>query len=177
MWFSNIGLLGAALALWLENRLLASMMLLATFMADGVAWNVDFLFGLLVGWHPLGATTYMFDERIPMFIRGMSFSHLVVPALLTWIVYKLRYDTRALAAQTLFSCIVLLLSYTLTDPASNINWVFGVGAQPQTYMPGWLYLAVVMMYVPVGFYLPIHLLLWKLGWHRIRQNKPARTSL
>lgn len=163
LWFSCVGLIGAVLALWLESRMLASMMLLATFMADVVGWGGDFLFRLLMGWHPLGATRYMFDPRISAFSRAVSLYHLVVPPLLVWMVYKLRYDTRALPAQTLCSTIILLLSYALTDPARNVNCVYGLSDQPQTWMPGWLWLVVVMVYVPVAFYLPVHLLLLKLG--------------
>jgi hypothetical protein len=168
LWFSCIGLIGAVLALWLESRILASMMLLMTIVADEVAWGGDFLFRLLVGWHPLGATRYMFDQRISMFVRAISFYHLVVPVLLVWMVYKLRYDPRAFAAQTLFCTVILMFSYTLSEPANNINCVFGLGAQPQSYVHPWLYLAAVMVYVPVAFYLPVHLLLRKLGWDQTR---------
>ena len=37
-------------------------------------------------------------------------------------------------------------------------------------MPGWLWLVVVMVYVPVAFYLPVHLLLRRLGWQRTRET-------
>jgi hypothetical protein len=40
LWFSHIGLMGTVLALWFESRLLASMMLLNTFVADGVGWTL-----------------------------------------------------------------------------------------------------------------------------------------
>jgi len=172
LWFSCAGLIGAVLALCLESRMLASMMLLATFMADVVGWGGDFLFKLLMDWHPFGATRYMFDQRISTFSRVISLYHLIVPPLLAWMVHKLRYDTRALPAQTLCSTIILLLSYALTDPARNVNCVYGLGDQPQTYLPGWLWLVVVVVYVPVAFYLPVHLLLRRLGWH-LKQNKEA----
>jgi hypothetical protein len=164
LWFSNLCLIGAVLALWLENRILASMMLLMTFAADFVGWDVDFLLRLLTGWHPLGATRYMFDPRIPLFVRGLSLYHPVVPALLAWMVYKLGYDKRALLAQTLFGWILLLLCYAFTDPALNINVVFGLGAQPQTRVPPLVYLAAVMLYVLLAFYVPIHLVLRRLKW-------------
>ncbi len=139
LWFSCVGVIGAVLALWLESRLLASMMLLATFVADVVAWGGDFLFRLFAGWHPLGATRYMFDPRISTFSRAVSLYHLVVPPLLVWMVYKLRYDTRALPAQTLCSTSILWLSYALTDPARNVNCVYGLErvARQCTGVSGW----------------------------------------
>src|SRR5207245_2260301 len=62
-------------------------------------------------------------------------------------------------AQTLLAWIVLLFCVSFTHPALNINCVFGPGTQRQTFMPEWLYFAILMIYVPLAFYLPIHLLL------------------
>ena len=166
LWFSCVGVICTVLALCLENRLLASMMLLSTFIADEIGWGGDFLFRLFFGWHPFGATAYMFDQSLWLPGRAISLYHFVIPILLAWMVYKLRYDTRALVMQSLLSTSVLLLSYTLTNPVNNINWVFGVGTQPQHYVPAWLYLIAEMIFIPLVFYLPVHLLLQKLGWHR-----------
>lgn len=165
MWFSCLGVIGTVTALWLENRLLASMMLLSTFIGDEIGWGGDFLVRLIFGWHPLNATNYMFDHSLSLYGRGLSLYHFYIPILVAWMVYKLRYDKRAIVTQSIYSTIVLLISFTLTDPARNINWVFGVGSQPQTYVPAWLYLIAEMIFIPLVFYLPMHLLLKKLGWH------------
>ena len=171
LWFSHIGFAGAVLALWLESRLLAGMMLLNTFVADGVGWTLDLLVALLSGRHPFGATAYMFDQRIPILVRGLSLFHVVVPALLAWMVYKLRYDRRALVAQTLFAWMLLLFCVSFTDPALNINCVFGPGTHRQTFIPAWLYFVILMVYVPLAFYLPIHLVLRRLlKWDRPRDS-------
>ncbi len=165
LWFSCIGVIGTVTALWLENRLLASMMLLSTFMADEIAWGGDFIVRLIFGWHPFGATNYMFDSALPVFGRALSLYHFIVPALLAWMVYKLRYDNRAFLAQCVLSTVVLLLSFTVTNPASNINWVFGFGATGQTFVSPYLYLLAEMIAIPLVFYLPVHLLLKWLQWH------------
>jgi hypothetical protein len=165
LWFSCIGVICSVTALWLESRLLAGMMLLSTFIADEIGWGGDFLIRLIFGWHPLNATNYMFDQRLSLYGRAISLYHFYIPVLLAWMVFKLRYDTRAIVAQTLFAATVLLLSFTVTNPASNINWVFGMGPQPQNYVPAWLYLIGEMVFIPIVFYLPMHLLLKKLGWH------------
>jgi hypothetical protein len=167
LWFSHIGLIGTVLALWLESRLLASMVLLNTFAADGVGWTLDLLVALVTGWHPFGATAYMFDQRIPILVRCLSLFHVVVPTLLAWMVYRLGYDRRALVAQTLLAWIVLLFCVSFTEPALNINCVFGPGTQRQTLMPEWRYFIILMIYVPLAFYVPIHLLLTRwLKWDR-----------
>jgi hypothetical protein len=58
--------------------------------------------------------------------------------------------------------LVLLCAYALTDPAANINWVFGPGATPQSRIPSRLYLALVMVFFPVFVYWPTHLILRRL---------------
>ena len=172
LWFSHIGFMGAVLALWLENRLLASMMLLNTFVADGVGWTLDLLAALVSGRHPFGATAYMFDQHIPIFVRGLSLFHVVVPALLMWMVYKLRYDRRALAAQILFCWLVLLVCVLFTAPSLNINCVWGPGTQRQTLLPAWLYFVILMAYAPLAFYLGVHLLLRRvLKWDRQAESR------
>jgi hypothetical protein len=106
----------------------------------------------------------MFNQGIPRFTRALSFYHPVVPALLAWMVYRLGYDKRALYVQTLFGWLVLLVCYAFTNPEQNINCVFGLSPQPQTHVSPWLYLAGVMLYVSLGFYLSVHLLLRRLRW-------------
>jgi hypothetical protein len=167
LWFSQVGLFGTVLALWLESRLLASMMLLAIFLADGVAWTADFLMGGLTGWYPIGMTDYMFDPQWPLFVRGLSFFHVVVPVVLVWMVYKRGYDSRALLAQSLFGCVLLGVTYAMTDPKDNINRVYGPFNARQTLLPARLYLVTLMACSPILLYLPVHLvilLIRRLGW-------------
>ena len=171
LWLSDMALFGTVAALWLRSSLVASMMLLASALPDGVGWSLDFVLGLVSGWHPLTATTYMFDTRVPLIVRGLSLFHLIMPGLLVWMVWRLRYDRRALAAQTILSIALFWASHALTTPARNINWVFGPG-RPQTLVPGWLYLAVLMTVFPVMCYLPAHLTLIAIGWDR--PAPPAR---
>jgi hypothetical protein len=114
----------------------------------------------------------MFDQRIPILVRCLALFHVVVPVLLLWMVYRLRYERRALVAQTLLAWIVLLFCVLFTDPALNINCVFGPGTQRQTFMPAWLYFTVLLIYVPLAFYLPIHLALTRwLKWDRPRESR------
>jgi hypothetical protein len=162
---------GAVAALWLRSRLLASMMLLATALPDGVGWSLDFILGLVAGWHPFHATTYMFDPAVPLVVRGLSLFHLIVPAVLVWMVHRLRYDRRALGTQTALTAVVFLASWWLTDPARNINWVYGP-ARPQTLVPGWVYLLAMMTAFPVLCYLPAHLTLVWMRWDRPGPSAP-----
>jgi len=161
LWFSDIAFLITAVAMWLESSLLASMMTLAIALPE-LAWNVDYFGRLLTGRHLLGLSEYMFDSQKPLYLRALSLFHVVLPIVLVWMVYQLGYDSRAWMFQTLLALIVLPVTYSVTDPVDNINWVFGPGRKPQTWMPPLAYLALLIVFFPVAVYLPTHLLLRRL---------------
>lgn len=158
LWFSDIALLVLVPALWLESPLLISMMALAVVLPE-LAWNVDYFFRLATGVSLIGLTSYMFDATIPPFIRGLSLFHVALPVILIWMLSRLGYDGRALLWQTLVAAAVLPLSYFLSNPRENVNWVYGLGEKPQTKVPAPLFVLFLMLLFPVGVYLPTHLLL------------------
>ena len=164
LWFCDVALLCTLAALWLENRLLASMQAITITIPDGL-WIADFFGRLIVGRKVLiGQTDYMFDPENPLFVRGLSFFHIWLPVLLLWMVWRLGYDRRALVAQTVLAWIVLLLSYALTDGPTgrpgNVNKVWGPGeSETQTWMAAPAWLALVMLAYPVCIFLPTHLVL------------------
>jgi hypothetical protein len=51
------------------------------------------------------------------------------------------------------------VTYALTEPADNVNWVYGPGSKPQTRISPRAYLVLVMLFFPLVIYLPTHLLL------------------
>ena len=157
LWFSDIALLITAVALWLESPLVAGMMTLAIALPE-LAWNVDFFGRLLTGRQLFGLSAYMFDPVYPRFLRALSLFHVGLPLVLLWAVHRLGYDPRALAWQTAVALVVLPVTYAVTDPADNVNWVYGPGGKPQTWMSPRVYLLLVMIFFPLVFYLPTHLL-------------------
>ena len=74
LWFSDVALLLTVPALWLESPLLVSMMALAVALPE-LAWNIDFFVRLTTGVSLLGLAAYMFDRRIPRFVRSLSLFH------------------------------------------------------------------------------------------------------
>jgi hypothetical protein len=163
LWFSDIALIATVPALWLENSLLASMMLVSVLLPE-VLWNGAFFVRLVTGTRLFGLTDYMFDASKPRYLRAISLVfHVLLPPLLLWMAYRLGYDPRALLAQTVLAWIVLPLSYGLGDPkVENLNWVFGWTAVQQTRIPPLAYLGLVMIAFPLLIYLPTHLLLQRL---------------
>jgi hypothetical protein len=160
LWFSDIALFSAVPALWLESPLLTSMMALSV-LALEVWWNVDYLIGLILGRSVTGLSAYMFEPTIPRFIRGISLFHVALPLLIVWMLYRLGYDPRALAAQTLLAWVVLPITYLL-KPSENINRIYGLGSKPQTRLPPPLHVILLMILFPVVVYLPTHFVLKKL---------------
>jgi hypothetical protein len=158
LWFSDIALIAIAIALWLESALIVSMMAVGTLLPE-LLWNVSFFGQLVTGRHVSGLTDYMFDAHRPRYVRALSFFHVILPALTLWLIARLGYDARALAAQTVLAWVVLVLSYSLTDPRNNVNWVFGLAAKPQRRIPPLIYLGLLMAGFPLVIHLPTHLLL------------------
>ena len=158
LWFSDIALIGTVAALWFESPLLASMLLVAILLPE-LVWNLGFFAGLVMGRPIFGLADYMFETDKPLYLRALSLFHIFLPVLLLWLVFRLGYDSNALIAQTCLAWIVLPLTYWLTNPAENINWVHGLFGKKQTRLPPLLYLSLLMFVFPLLIYLPTHLLL------------------
>jgi hypothetical protein len=161
LWFSDIAMFMLVPALWLHNQLFASMAAVSVLLPE-IAWNLDFFFRAATGKKGIGLSNYMFDHRIPAWIRAVSLFHVWLPVLLVWLLYRFGYDSRALICQTLVAIIVLPLSYALGDSKANINWTYGFGDKPQEAMPPRLFVVVMIVAFPVLLYLPTHLLLLRL---------------
>ena len=160
LWFSDIALLLLVPALWLENALLVSMTALSVLVLE-LVWNVDFWGRLATSKSLIGLSAYMFDPKIPLFIRALSFFHVALPILIIWLLFRLGYDHRAWLWQSLAALVVLPTSYLATNPRENINWVYGFGEKPQAALPGPLFVALLMLGFPLIVYLPLHLLFAK----------------
>lgn len=158
LWFSDIALILTVPALWLESSLLSSMMAVAIVLPE-TGWGVAFLCRLFSGIHLGGVTAYMFKRVIPLDIRAISLFHLFLPVLLVWMVHRLGYDRRAVWVQTIFCWLIYLLTFFCTKPGKNIDWAFGPGGKPQSVMPAWLYLWIIMLLMPLCVYVPTHWIL------------------
>lgn len=155
LWFSDIALITTGIALWLDSALLASMMALAVLLPE-LLWSASYFGRLLFGIRVTDLAGYMFNPAKPRFVRALSLFHVVVPAVLIWMLHELGYDARALIGQTLLAWIVLPLTYAVTTPADeNINWVRGPDKLQQR-VPPLVWLGFLMLAFPIGLYLPTH---------------------
>lgn len=161
LWFSDIALIGTVAVLWLESSLLASTLLIGILIPE-LIWIIGYISGLLTGKPLLGLADYMFDPSKPVYLRALSLFHLFLPPLLLWLVFRLGYHEDALMMQCLLAWSVLPLTYLLTKPEENVNWVHGLYGERQTKIPPKLYLLLIMAGFPLIIYLPTHLLLMML---------------
>ena len=161
LWFSDIALFATLAALWLGSRFLVSMMATGVLIFDTV-WNFIFFSRLILGAAPEGLVDYMFDPEISVFIRALSLFHVALPIIQLWALGKLGYDVRAWKYQAVLGWIILPLTYGVTRPEENINWVYGMIEAPQQWLPAPLYLGALMLIYPTLICFPTHAILKRL---------------
>lgn len=158
LWFSDIALFLSVAALWVESKLLASMMAVGVLLPE-LYWNLELIVRLGTGAKLAGLTDYMWNKKHPLFLRLLSLFHVFLPAVLILMLVKLGYDPSAIYYQTVFAWIVLFLCYKLTPPSANINWTFGLGNSPQHRIPSNYFVLLIMAAYPLLIFLPTHLIL------------------
>jgi hypothetical protein len=168
LWFCDLGLLVSLLGLWLDSPLLIGMQAIALALPQAI-WIADFL----TGGHLIGISAYMFNPVIPLLTRALSTFHIWLPILLIYSVWRMGYDRRAVWAQSLLAAAVLIASFLFTDPrhpptrypaaAVNVNRVYGIhAADVQNWMPWYCFLGLHILFWPLVFYLPTHLIFRRL---------------
>ena len=157
LWFSDIALLGAVPALWLDSALLASVLAVATLLPE-LLWNVDFVLRLALRRRVTGLTEYMFERERLLRLRLLSLFHVPLPAILLWMVGAYGYDSRGLAGALLLAAVVLPASRFAGSPRENINWSHGLGGRPSAW-PASSYLPLLWVGFALLVFLPTHWLL------------------
>lgn len=169
LYFCDVALVMTLVGLWTESPLLISLPTVGIALPQ-MLWVVDFLWRMATGGYITGMTSYMFDAKIPLLVRGLSSFHGWLPFVLLWLVWRLGYDRRAFGLQSVLAIVLLLVGYFVAPApppsaehpnwAVNINYAYGLDDKhPQTSMAPGLWLLLMMVVNIVGFYLPTHLLL------------------
>jgi hypothetical protein len=159
LWFSDIALIGAVPALWLENSAITSALAVAVLLPE-LLWILDFLARLLLRRRVTGLTDYMFERERPMLLRVLSLLfHAPLPFLLLWMLAHYGYDRRAgFFGAVLLAAVVLPWSRLVSSPERNINWTHGLGAR-RTTMPAAAYVTLLFVGFVVLVFVPTHLAL------------------
>jgi hypothetical protein len=166
LYFCDVALILTLAGIWMESALLVSMCAVGILVTQTV-WVIDFVVHL-GGVSLTGVTDYMFQPDHSLFLRALSLFHGWLPFLLLFLVAKVGYDRRALPAWTLAAWVLILVSFFFMPPPRpdaglvpvNINYVWGLRDEAaQTWVPPLVWLAGLIVGLPLLFYAPVHVLL------------------
>jgi hypothetical protein len=166
LYFCDVALIITLVGIWIESPLLVSMCAVGI-LASQVLWVVDFLSNL-IGVPLTGMTDYMFAADHSLFLRSLSLFHGWLPFLLVYLVWRLGYDRRALAAWTAVAWALVLICFFFMPPPRpdpgltpvNINYVWGMSDRvAQQWMPPAVWVAGLIVLLPALLYAPVHFLL------------------
>jgi hypothetical protein len=168
LYFCDAAVFITMAALWTENALFASVAGVGIVLPQ-IVWVLDFAVHF-AGLKLTGMSDYMFDEKLPMFTRGLSLFHGWLPFLLLYMIWRLGYDRRGLVVWVGLAWVLILISYfwmpppgtVLANPKQpmNINYVYGFSDEaPQSWMPAWAWLLTMMLGLPLLVWWPTHIAL------------------
>ena len=157
LYFCDIGNVLIGIALWLESPLIFSWVACGLLLFQSL-YTIDLVGALVSGRHITGGTEYMFDPHLPVSIRLLSLFHIGMPPLLLWATWRLGYDPRGWRFQTLQTWIVVPINY-FWRPEQDVNWARGLFFREQHAVPGWVYLLIYLIAVPLVVYWPTHIFL------------------
>lgn len=148
--------LGCA-GLWWGSSLLVSSQAVSS-LAAGIFWSLDVGWRLATGRLLIGGTDYMWDTRVPLWIRLLSSFHIGLPLALLYAMRKIGYDRRALALQAAIAAGLFIVARFL-PPELNLNYAFRDPLLHRAWGPAPLHLAVIFIGAVGLLYWPTHLLL------------------
>jgi hypothetical protein len=168
LWFCDVANFVLLVALWRRSALLVSSQAVGVLLFQAVWW-ADYFGRLLLGFHPISGTEYMFDPALPLWLRSLSLFHLAIPFLLLWALARLGYHRRGWRLQCALAAPVFLLSAAVSTPELNLNWVNAPFGFEQVWLPPWLYVIVAWAAVCAVVFYGTHLLLLGIArWRRWR---------
>jgi len=168
LYFCNVALFVATFGICTERALPVSMAAVGVILIQ-LLWSVDLLL-TAANVSPLRMTEFMLSDNLSPFKKILALFHVWLPFVLLFSMLRLGYDKRALAWWTLITCGLLLVSYLFLprppappdDPSMsvNVNFVFGLNMSgPQQRVPELVWLAAMMIALPLLAFLPTHVAL------------------
>ncbi|GMO11415.1 hypothetical protein [Bradyrhizobium sp. TM233] len=170
LYFCDVSLILTLIGIWTESALLISMCAVGLLLPQAF-WVLDFV-ARFSGYSLVGMTDYMFISEHSLFLRFLSGFHGWLPLLLVFLIWRLGYDPRALFRWSVLAWVLLLVCYFLMPSPTpnpgmtpvNINYVFGPSdAAPQAFVPPLVWLAGLMIGLPLLAFIPTHFILLRLA--------------
>ena len=153
LWLSDIALIGAVPAMWLEDARIGSVLAVAVLLPE-LLWNLDLLVRIGSRRRFTGLTDYMFEPERPRILRALSLFHVPLPLVMLWLLHAYGYDEQvALPGAIALAAVVLPWSRAVSPVDKNINWTYGLGSRPSAwpavaYVPALWLGFVLVVFVP-----------------------------
>lgn len=174
LWLCNLAKFLLLYGIWRGDRLIVSSQAGLVCLV-GLVWTLDFTLGLASGGRLANFTDYMFNPDIPLLARATSLYHTALPFFVFWLVCHLGYDRRGPWLQCLIGVPAVVGAWLWTEPARNINGVFGPFGSEQAWLPAPIYVFCLVLAYPLLLYLPGHYMVLALlrSWRRRFHKKPG----
>lgn len=156
LWTCNIALTMTAVSVFVTRDSLGLSMALCLVVVPDVLWILDVLVRAITGTHLTGGTEYVFDASIPWLVRCVSFEHALLVPFLVYMLRRRGYDSRALIAVGILLPTVYYVTYYVSDPLLHTNWVWGLFASRQQWLPALIYPAIAATTFLLVFATPVH---------------------
>lgn len=169
LYFCDVALFLTLAGIWIESPLLTSMCAVGI-LAPQALWVADFLLNL-GNVQLTGMTDYMFKQDNSLFLGGLLLFHGWLPFLLIYLVWQLRYDSRGFVVWTMLAWVLLPICFFFMPPPNpnpgltpvSINYVWGPSdIAAQTWVHPYVWLAGMMIRLPLLLFAPVHLVLKRL---------------
>ncbi len=161
LYICNVAVVLTCAGLWFGNSLLLSSQAVST-VVIGTLWGIDVIWSAATHGHFLiGGTEYMWDASRPLWVRLLSFDHLVVPATALWAIRKVGYDRRAWGFQSGVAAAVLVASRWVA-PGENLNFAQKELVTYHSWGPAPTHLLVLWSVLVLIVYWPVHAVLGRI---------------
>jgi hypothetical protein len=154
----DIAVIVTAIGLWTGHPLLLSAQALSSLVVD-LAWNVDLAARALTGAHLIGGTEYLWDPKWPLWLRALSFFHVLLPPVLVYALRRTGYDRRALPVQAALALAVLVASRLTLGPDENQNFAWRDPFAGRSWGPAPVHVGLTWAVLVAAIYAPTHALL------------------
>lgn len=124
----------------------------------GVLWLANVSWRLTTGRFFASGSEYMWDAHYPLWVRLLSFFHVLLPCVLVWALWKQGYDRRGLPLQAAIAA-VLLVAGRFLSPALNMNYAYRDPVFNRAWGPAAVHLTMILAGIVALLYLPTHLVL------------------
>ena len=158
---SDVAIAITALGLWTSSPLLLTSQAISTLVAETI-WTVDVTWGEISGHILIPGVGYMWDGKYPLWLRMMSFYHVLLPVLLLWAVSRVGYDRRGLKLQAGIAAAALVAGRLWGSSRHNINFSFRDPFLGREWGPAPVHLLLMFVGAILVGYLPADWLLAKL---------------